>query len=202
MTNVGTYFSPTGGSSGSWSVGSISGQSVPGITSNILATNAITNRVGLKLGGGLSGVMPQHVVNQDADNEYAQTRFLLRDAWNTTRYSGQDGKVNKRIITPFRAVNNAGDVLSRQNYSCGGNTQTFQSRPGMFGLKGRFGAIQSNCDETLVPPAACNVKYVYDSSDYARYVKHRAINRNYNDRSNGGNDYSGAQSAIRAIHRY
>ena len=50
-------------------------------------------------------------------DDFAQTRFTLREAWNTTRYSGQDGLGNKRIITPFRAVNNAGDVLSRKNYS-------------------------------------------------------------------------------------
>jgi hypothetical protein len=53
-----------------------------------------------------------------------------------------------------------------------------------------------------VPAAACNVKYVYDSSDYITYLKQRAINKNYNDLSNGGDDYNGSQSAQRAIRRY
>jgi len=201
MTNVGSYFAPTGGGGG-WSKGSISGQYIPGITSNILATNAAAGKVGIRLGGGIRGIMPQHVIDQDGADAYARTRFVLRDAWNTTRYAGQDGTLNKRIITPFRAVNNAGDLLSRKSYSCGGNCQTFQSRPGMFGLKRAFGAIHSNCDETQVPAAACNVKYVYDGSDYTRYVKLRATNRNYNDRSNGGDDCSASQSAARAIRRY
>ena len=202
MTNVGISFSTIGGGSGgrSWSSGSISGLSIPGITTDKLVSAG--GKTGVNMGGGIRGIMPQHVVDQDAQSNYARTRFTLRDAWNTTEYSGQDGKVNKRIITPFRAVMNAGDVLSRDNYSCGGTCQTYQSRPGMHGLKGRFGAIQSNCDQTMVPPAACNVKYVYDSSNYTTYVKQRATNRNYNDRSNGGNESSAAQSAMRHVRRY
>jgi len=202
MTNVGISFSSiNGGSEGrSFASGSILGLSIPGITTNLLVVDETNS--GIKLGGGIRGIMPKHVGDQDGNANYARTRFVLRDAWNTTNYAGQDGKINKRIITPFRAVMNAGDVLSRKNYSCGGACQTYQSRPGMFGLKGRFGAIQSNCDETMVPPAACNVKYVYDSSDYITYVKRRATNRNYNDRSNGGNDSSAAQSAMRHIRRY
>jgi len=158
--------------------------------------------IGISLGGGFKGFMPQSDVTNYHDNDFSQTRFTLREAWNTTKYSGQDGLENKRIITPFRAVNNAGDVLSRKNYSCGGSCQTFQSRPGLNGLRQRFGAIQNICDETLIPPAACNVKYVYDSSDYITYMRQKAINKNYNDRSFGGNDYSTSQSAIRASKRY
>jgi len=171
--------------------------SIPGITTNILSKDN-----GVALGGGIRGIMPQHVIGQDADSSFARTRFTLRDAWNTTTYPNKLGVPNKRIIGPFRAVNNSGDVLSRDNYSCGGGCQTFQSRPNMHGLSTRFGAIHSNCDETLVPPAACNVKYVYDSSDYIRFKKHQATNHNYNDHSNGGDDSSASQSAIRAIRRH
>jgi hypothetical protein len=154
----------------------------------------------VRLGGGIKGFMPRAVVDSDNGNTFAVTRFTLRQAWNTI-YSRQL-KDNKRIITPFRAVNNAGDVLSRLNYSCGGNCQTPQSRPGMFGLKNSFGAIQSVCDETLVPPSACNVRYVYDSSNYTTYLKQRAMNKNYNDRSFGGNENNGAQNAIRSSTRF
>ena len=156
----------------------------------------------MSLGGGITGRMPQSVITNDHDNDFSQTRFTLREAWNTTKYSGQDGLTNKRIITPFRAVNNAGDVLSRKNYSCGGSCQTFQSRPNMNGLRQRFGAIQNICDESLIPPSACNVKYVYDGSDYTTYVRQKALNKNYNDRSFGGDDSSSSQVAFRAIRRY
>lgn len=143
-----------------------------------------SSKSGARLGGGIRGFMPKAVIHTNNNNSFAVTRFTLREAWNTL-YSRQL-RNNKRIITPFRAVNNAGDVLSRLNYSCGGNCQTPQSRPGMFGLKSKFGAIQSLCDETLIPPSACNVRYVYDSSNYTTYLKQRAINKNYNDRSFGG----------------
>jgi hypothetical protein len=151
---------------------------------------------GVRLGGGIRGYMPPPVVDSDHSESFSNTRFTLREAWNTN-YSRQL-RNTKRIITPFRAVTNAGDVLSRLNYSCGGNCQTFQSRPGMFGLKGRFGSIQSTCDESAIPPSACNVRYVYDSSNYTRYLKERAMNKNYNDRSFGGNDYNASQNSVRA----
>ncbi len=151
-------------------------------------------------GGAIRGFIARQTGDTDNDNEYAQTRFALRDAWNTN-YVNQLGN-DKRATTPFRAVTNSGDILSRKNYSCGGPTQTFQSRPGMNGLRHRFGAVQSRCDESGIPAAACNVKYVYDSSNYVTYLKQRAVNRNYNDYSNGGDESSASQSAQRAIRRY
>ncbi len=172
---------------------------INGVGRDILITGS---KSGVSLGGGIKGFMPQPIVDHDNSAEFSTTRFTLREAWNTTKYSGQNGLGNKRIITPFRAVNNAGDVLSRKNYSCGGSCQTFQSRPGLSGLRQRFGAIQGMCDQSLIPPSACNVKFVYDGSDYTTYLRQRASNKNYNDRSFGGNDYSAQQSAYRAIRRY
>ena len=154
-----------------------------------------------KLGGGIPGFIPQATYNTNNNNEFIDTRFSLKQAWNTG-YAMRMLNQDKAICTPFRAVNNAGDLLSRKYYSCGGPCQTFQSRPGMFGLKQHFGAIQNHCDGTGVPPSSCNIKYVYDSSDYIRYAKQKAVNKNYNDAAYGGNNYSGAQSAIRAIRRY
>jgi len=172
----------------------------PGIGRDILIKTA--NTTGVLMGGGFKGYMPQPLIDQDRSYIFPQTRFTLRESWNTTRYSGQDGLVVKRIITPFRAVMNAGDPLSRENYSCGGGCQSFQSRPGVFGLRSKFGGTQSVCDLTTVPPATCNVKYVYAGSDYTRFKKEQAFNRNYNARKFGGNDYSGSQSKQRAIRRY
>jgi hypothetical protein len=165
---------------------------------------------GPKLGGGLPGLMPQPLVEHDNSDVFARTRFTLRDAWNTTSYSGSSNP--KRIITPFRAVNNAGDLLSRENYSCGGSCQTPQSIPNVKGIRQRIGATSVSCQPSVlwsstqvdptIPSSTCNVKFVYDSSDYIRFKKDQAINRNYNDRSFGGNEFSGSQSAIRHIRRY
>jgi len=179
-----------------YSSGGISlNMNIPGVTTVKLMGNQP------KMGGGIRGFMPQTTIKTDKDYvDFEQIRFTLRNAWNTKYVTQTENK--KRIIGPFRAVNNAGDIYCRPNYSCGGPCQTFQSRPGMFGLKGAFGSIQSQCDGSKVPPASCNVKYVYDSSDYITYLKQRAVNLNYNDISYGGNDYSSSQSATRAIRRY
>jgi hypothetical protein len=165
-------------------------------------------------GGAINGYMPQTTINVDKRySEFEQVRFTLKNAWNTT-YPSQLKRDNLKqpITTPFRAVNNAGDLLSRENYSCGGSCQTFQSRPGLKGLKQRFGSIQNTCVPSAafnslqlinnIPAAACNVKYVYDSSDYITYLKQKAVNQNYNDLTYGGNDSNASQSAIRAIRRY
>jgi hypothetical protein len=205
MSNsIGTGFSPSATGSAGFTSGSLGSlfAFIKGIgyDERIVVKGVVTS--GVSLGGGIKGRMPQSSVTNYHDDDFSQTRFTLREAWNTTKYSGQNGLVNTRIITPFRAVNNAGDVLSRKNYSCGGNCQTFQSRPGLNGLRQRFGAIQNLCDETLVPPAACNVRYVYDSSDYTTYLKQRAVNKNYNDRSFGGDNSSSSQVAYRAIRRF
>ena len=72
----------------------------------------------------------------------------------------------------------------------------------MFGLKTHFGAIQNKCDATGVPASACNTKYVYDSSNYTTFLKQQAVNKNYNNISNGGNNNNGSQSAYKAIRRY
>ena len=154
--------------------------------------------------------MPQPIIQHDNSSTFSRTRFTLRDSWNTTSYSGSSNP--KRIITPFRAVNNAGDLLSRQDYSCGGSSQTPQSRPGLNGLRQRFGSNSVSCQPSVlwssvqvepnIPSSTCNVKYVYDSSDYIRFKKNQAVNRNYNDRSFGGNESNASQSAYRWIKRF
>ena len=70
-------------------------------------------------GGAIQGWMPQQTQNVDKTYpEFEQIRWTLKEAWNTT-YPSQLRRNNlkKSITTPFRAVNNAGDLLSRENYS-------------------------------------------------------------------------------------
>jgi hypothetical protein len=163
------------------------------------------------LGFGMKGFVPQQV--QDNDHTYAdfeQIRYQLVQSWNNV-YNSQIAASNLanpnrkrigRVITPFRAVNNAGDLLSRTNYSCNTGCQTFQSRPNLRGLKQHFGSQKIQCDETGVPAGTCNGRYVYDSSDYSTYLKQKAIGKTYNNLTNGGNANNGSQVAWRAIRRY
>jgi hypothetical protein len=165
-------------------------------------------------GGAIKGWMPQTTQLTDKRyTEYEQIRYTLKNAWNTT-YPSQLRRNNLKqsITTPFRAVNNAGDLLSRENFSCGGTCQTPQSRPGLHGLKTHFGSVSTSCTPSAaynslqlikdIPAAACNVKFVYDSSDYVTYLKQKAINKNYNDLSYGGDQSNASQSSQRAIRRY
>jgi len=155
------------------------------------------------LGGGLRGFIPTAVQTTDLSSEdVIQQRFQLTQAWNTNYKQQLKVARTGRIITPFRAINNAGDLLSRKYYSCGGPCQTFQSRPNLKGLRGHFGAIHNVCDGTGVPPASCNGRFVYDSSDYSKYLKQKAIVSNYNDLSYAGDNYHSQQSKWRAVRRY
>jgi len=182
--------------------------------SNVAFNFLVVDKTSKGGGGAIQGWIPQpgqHVEKRYP--EYEQIRFTLKNAWNTD-YKRQlrQNNLKKSITTPFRAVNNAGDLLSRQYYSCGGSCQTFQSRPGLKGLRTKFGTISNSCIpgvtyNTLqlldnVPAAACNVKFVYDSSDYITYLKQQAMSKNFNDLTYGGDDSNASQSALRAIHRY
>ena len=183
------------------------------INGSNVAFQALVVRPG-NSGGAIRGYMPQHTQNVDKHYpEFEHIRFTLKNSWNTT-YPSQLRRDNLKqpITTPFRAVNNAGDLLSRLNYSCGGSCQSFQSRPGLKGLSQRFGSVQTTCIPSAIysqlqllsniPASVCNVKYVYDSSDYVTYLKQKAVNKNYNDLSYGGDQSNTSQSAIRAIRRY
>jgi hypothetical protein len=145
------------------------------------------------LGGPYNGYSPVQTYNNNKGSEQIMIRRILRDSWN-----GQNatGVVNghKRIITPFRAVNNLGDFLSRENYVCGGSNQVNADKPGW---KSRIGSILSKCDNTGVPAGSGNMRFVPDSSDYITYKKQRAIVKNYNDSANGGDESNGSYVSFR-----
>lgn len=164
-------------------------------------------------GGAIQGYMPQPTLTVDKRySEFEQIRFTLKNSWNTT-YPSQLKRDNlkKPIIGPFRATQNAGDLLCRENFSCGGSCQTPQFRPNVYGLKQRFGATSKSCQPSVVynslqeikniPSATCNIKWVYDSSDYTTYLKQKAVNKNFNDYTFGGDQSNASQSNIRHSRR-
>jgi len=125
----------------------------------------------------INGISPKQTVTSFKHGEQAQSREVLRRSWNQLQASGTVNE-KQRVLTPFRAVNNLGDFLGRKNYVCGGPNQVNASKPGW---KGHIGSIISNCDNSGVEGASCNPKFVSDSSDYVRFRKLRAMNKNYND---------------------
>jgi hypothetical protein len=154
------------------------------------------------IGGGIPGFIPQPTQDSNNFDEYARIRFYLREAYNTKYgYQITNQGLPAKINSPFRLANNAGDPLSRKYYSCGGTPSQIK-RPQNNGLKSLYGNINNLCDNSGVEASNCNGKFVYDSSDYIQYKKNNAINKNYNDLSNGGNDYSAQQSKYRSIRRF
>jgi hypothetical protein len=143
------------------------------------------------------GISPKQSVLNYKDNSITIMRRELRKAWNT---SYARGEVNgyKRQIGPFRAVTNSGDFLSRENYVCGGSEPSNGMK---VGLGRRFGSILSKCDGTGIPASNTNVKYVPDSSDYIKYKRQSAYNRNYDDVSFGGYNNSAYVDLMRVRRR-
>ena len=132
-----------------------------------------------------------------------RTRFVLRDAWNG---AASCGKVNgvKVAATPFRAVNNAGDLLNRQYYTSGGSNQVKTGRIRSSANQSANvlgGSIFVQPNPSGVPSASTNVKYVYDGSDYTKFKKQQAVNRNYNDYSFGGAGGSNTFIALNRVRR-
>ena len=144
----------------------------------------------------------QYITSDNSYEDYEYERFQLVQAWNTTYPSQLKSSNVGRAIGPFRAINNSGDLLSRQYYSSGGSCMTFQSRPGLRGLRTKWGSVQHMTDGTDVPSANCNPKYVYDSSNYTRYKKQDAVAKTFNNLSNGGDQNSASQSAWKRVRRY
>jgi hypothetical protein len=119
------------------------------------------------LGGGFQGISAKQTITNYKDGQQTSTRDIVRRSWNTAFASGT---VNgyKRRVTPFRAVNNSGDFLVRQNYNSEG----------------------ANPDSTGIPSASTNPKFVADSSDYTKFKRQVSVNRNYNDLANGGDEHN------------
>ena len=149
------------------------------------------------LGGGMfNGISPiQSAVDYKNAEDVASRRILVK-AWDNTGSVGVNNGY-ARVINTFRAVNSAGDFLSRVNYSCGGPNAINATRAGTFIRK--IGSMPNQCDGTGVPAGNCHGKYVYDSSDFIRFKKLRAINQNFNDGSNGGDQYNASFVAAKAV---
>lgn len=150
------------------------------------------------LGGNIKGISTKQTLTNFKSSEETMTRKVLRNSWNTAYASGTYNN-NHRIITPFRAVNNSGDFLSRKNYICGGSNQI--SSKGRQGTQGAIGSIISACDTSGVPSSSCNVKFVADSSDYTTFRKQQTTNQNYNDSSNGGDQSNASYVSRTAVRR-
>ena len=162
--------------------------------------NAGRPGIALKLTGGTATSSSGSGMEGGANRE--RMRFTLRQGWNGQAASGTvNGK--KVAATPFRAVNNAGDLLNRVAYTSGGSNQVNTGRiKTSANYSGNIlgGSIFAKPDGSGVPSATTNVKWVYDGSDYTRFKKQQAANRSYNDWSFGGSNNGSYTAYTRVRH--
>jgi len=164
--------------------------SVPITSKTINLPMVMTN-----LGGPYQGYSPTQTINNYKDSEQSMIRRILRSSWNTTNTASKiNGK--GRVTTPYRAVTNLGDYLSRNNYVCGGSNEINKTFPGR---QGPIGSIISRCDGTGIEAASGNTRYVSDTSDYITYKKQNAINNLYNDLTYGGDQNHGSYEAFMRV---
>ena len=99
----------------------------------VLASLKRSNTLGLCFTGA-SGIAPKLVgggsgstggSGMEGGSTRERNRAILREAWNGTAACNKN---NKFSATPFRAVNNAGDLLNRQNTANGGSNQVNTGR--------------------------------------------------------------------------
>jgi len=170
------------------------------MTTPVNITRSFSNlpTVSTNLGGPYTGYSPQQTQLNYKDSGSVMTRRVLRDGWNN-QYAG--GIVNgiSSAIGPFRRTTNSGDFLSRINYVCGGPNPSNLKLPG---IGNRFGSLVNNCDNTGIPASSCNGRYVPDASDYTTFKKQLAIQQNYNDLANGGDQSNASFVARLGIRRH
>ena len=105
---------------------------------------------------------------------------------------------NKNILGPFRTAYNAGDVITNSIV----NTDIRYGRESSQVNGNNLSRVQVRGDGLNRNGSAMfsgNPRFVYDGSDYIRFKKLQAINKNYHDYSLGGANNSQSQHAINRV---
>ena len=159
------------------------------------------------LGGGIPGAQPKGGLlgggatggrsgnsGMEGGGERAYTRSTLVRAMGNTIFPNN----NPQIITPFRRYFNVGDTAGSFNSA----PSPLLGKPiNQVGGNSMVSRLHANGGGTAVGDAfySGNQKFVHDSSDYVRFKKLSANNKNYNDLSFGGENGSTVSQALRRV---
>ena len=162
-----------------------------------------------QLGGGIPGGMPKGgLIGGGSGGRFSGTGiegggvremerlFLRRGAGNTVFPGG-----NPVSITPFRRFFNAGDSAGTINSAPSALLGQPPNQLSGNSMVSRIHAHQGGINNTGEAFYTGNQKYVYDSSNYVRFKKLQAVNRNYNDSSFGGENGSTVLQALSRVRR-
>ena len=148
---------------------------------------------------------------KDGTNVRAIDRNVLREAFGNMVYrtSRAVASINaldpgKSKTTPFRTAMNAGDINGTVNKAV---DQTALPKPAnqvhvknLSGWQSSAGSVQTEKSGKGAFYSG-NPKFVYDATDYVRFKKLQAINKNYHDPTFGGDDHHASQVALKNSHR-
>ena len=160
------------------------------------------------LGGGIPG--GRHgsgFANSSFCSEDALKRKILRKAFKTNMVK-VPGSPIRSTAGPFRTAFNQGDVLSRAYQTCGGPNQVNDVNSSKLRLSMGGCVSRKDCQTVTmgvtpseVPLYSGNQKYVSDSSLFTKFKGLCMINKNYNDKSFGGDDSHGSASFLMKVRR-
>jgi hypothetical protein len=160
------------------------------------------------LGGGIPGGQPKGgLIGAGAGSRFSGTgmegggqreleRVTLRRVLGFTQFPG-----NPQNITPFRRYFNAGDTAGSFNSAPSPLLGRPINQVGSSSMVSRLHAPQDGVSNQGEAFFTGNQKYVYDSSNYIKFKKLQAMNRNYNDSSYGGAGASTVSQALARVRR-
>lgn len=148
------------------------------------------------LGGGARGISIQQTINSQRDSSDVMARRKLRDAVNIPYMQTNINSLG-RVISPFKAVMGYGHYRDNLYYVDGTEpNQIAQTVNGLSFAGLNRGSIISNNDRTGVPSNSGNRLYVASGAEYSNFKKLMAINSNYNDSKNGGDQSNASYVAL------
>ena len=158
--------------------------------------------------GGM-GIVPHGHISKGHDGKFANergiSRSILRRGFGNLYnegleesplyYSRNGGSKCGSFRTAFNAGDVNGTINEATNKKYGIEHNSAASGNNLARLNLNPGGLRRDGNSTY----AGNPKTVYDASDFTRYRKLKAINKNYNDLSTGGDKHQASQHAKRRI---
>jgi hypothetical protein len=144
--------------------------------------------------------------SSDNSSGVALKRRILRKAFNSNRVFVNGAVVAKSAMGSFRAAEHIGDPLGRLYQSCGGCNQVNDVNSRAILREDSVSNAYCNVETKGYTPLQIplhngNVRYVRDNSLFIRFKGLAAINKNYNDTTNGGDQSNGSYVALMRVRR-
>jgi hypothetical protein len=155
-----------------------------------------------QLGGGSRGYQPKLLGHVVKGGERAANRTQLRRAFGNNYNSGlvsSPALYDKNILGPFRTAFNAGDVVTNKIKNTDSKYGKLSNQVGGNNLSRLQTRSDGNSSQNGTAMFSGNPRHVYDGSDYARFKKLNAINKNYNDSTHVGASNNATQHAFRKV---